>query len=81
MANLLEEIIGANKGLTLTLSSNDIIGLWINWDPSWINHGCPGKICRANITFKKQNITSEVTLYAQTFPEILRKVQDFLLSL
>ena len=81
MDNLLEEIIGAKKGLTLTLSTNDIVELWINWDPSRAKWGRPNEICKADVHFKKNNIKSEVTLYARTLPEILSKLQDFVLSL
>lgn len=81
MSNLLEEFEEVNKGLTITFNPKDIKELWIRQDPSWVDHGCPEWICKANITFEKQNITSKVTLYAQIFPEILKKVQDFLLSL
>lgn len=81
MDNLLEEIIGAKRGLTLTLGTNDIVELWINWDPSVASWGGPDKICKAIVHFKKNNIKSEVTLYARTLPEILSKLQDFIISL
>lgn len=81
MANLLEEIIGAKKGLTLTLSTRDIVQLWINWDPSRARWGSPNEICSATIYFEKNNIKSEVKLQAQTLPELFNKLQTFLLSL
>ena len=81
MNRLLEEVIGTKQGLTLTLNSNDIVQLWINWDPSRAKWGGPNEICCATVHFEKDNIKSEVKLYAQTLPELFSKLQNFLLSL
>jgi len=75
--DLIEQVQGANKGLTITLDRKDIIKMVIWWDPSWARK----ERCQADITFKKNDIVSKITLKTETLPELFSKLQTFLLSL